>query len=152
MNLIVKIIGMLFIMFSGTAIGFYRSYSYIRRTEQLKKIHSGMQTLKQKINFGADELSQILGESFINCGAIKVNGSRAMAVENGITKEDKRVIDDFFSQLGTNVCQLECKRIDLYTGLIGERIKDAQKCVNEKAKIWRTFGFCGALALCILII
>ena len=152
MNIIVKIIGMLFIMFSGTAIGFYRSYTYIKRVEQRKKVHSGMENLKQKINFGADELPEILSDSFKDCGAVRVNGSRAKAVEYGINGEDKRIINEFFLSLGSAVGKRECERIEMYMDLMSNRINSAQKIVNEKSKLWRTFGFCGALALCIMII
>ena len=149
---ILKFSGCLLIAFTGTAYGFLKAHRLQMRAKQLEYICNQMCTLKSYLQMGNSELERLFQICFNDKSIFQVDKDRITVISGELLKEDKSVIEEFFSQLGENSVLGELERIDVYYELLMGKREQAKQNAQNEAKLWQTMGICIGLAGSIFLI
>ncbi len=151
-----KLILCMVIVVSSTLGGFYFSNKLSKRKTVLESFELELMNTSTKIRYNCTALSRVFENNFMG---YTFDDSRPFSVQwcemlkgyiNILTGEDIRVLSDFSKNVGTLDLSGELSNINLYIELIRERIKDAEKNIETKSKLYQTFG--ASLGLCIAIL
>lgn len=147
-----KILGIMSVIVCFSGFGFLKANLLSRRVTKLKLINEGLQMLTELISYSAEEIEYALERSFSACGSITVKNRRALCEDSELTDEDKRIINDMFSRLGSGDREAEINRIELCRGLVDLQLKSARDECNQKSKIYKALGVCAGLVVGIFIL
>lgn len=147
-----KIIGIIGVVLSLSGFGFLKASLLSRRVSKLRLILEGLQILTELISYSGEEIERALIKSFPSCAFITIKNRRAVCEDMELTAEDKRIINDMFSRLGSGEREVELNRIELCRGLIELQLKSAQDEYSQKSKIYKALGVCSGLAVGIFIL
>lgn len=147
-----KILGIIGVILSLSGFGFLKANSLSHRVTKLKLICEGLQILSELISYSGEEIERALIKSFSSCPFITVKNRRAVCEDTELAAEDKRIINDMFSRLGSGDREAELNRIELCRGLIELQLKSAQDEYQQKSKIYKALGVCAGLAAGIFIL
>ena len=149
---ITKLIGVLLIVLSCSAVGFLKSKSVCLRVKKLKLLHSGINSLFEYIEQDKYELKPAIENAFLKCNFITFENSNICCIDNDLTIEDKNLINDFLKSLGCSSKKSDCDRIKAFASLVQKNLTTAETERVQKSKIYQSFGVCIGLALGILLI
>ncbi len=148
---VIKFVGVVLIVISGAFIGFFKSNKLVRRQEKLLLFSDGVNELHNYIDQGELELRSALDKAFSKCNFLKFKDCNILCDDNDL-KNDKRLIEDFFAQLGYSSKKLECDRIDLFKLKLKSKLNEAHNDVVQKCRIYITLGICFGLIVGILLV
>ena len=137
-----KILGLLSLVFSGTALGFYKSYLLGLRQKRLLEICNGLDKLALLITSSVKDLDVLLRESF--------KGGNMDTF--GLLNSDKEILDNLISTLGISNRKREYDNVILCKKLLEKQFYEAKEDYNSLSKLYRSLGFLGGLFLCIFLI
>lgn len=152
MYITLKIIGILFILFSSVFFGYCKSINFKKRVIELKNIHSGTLRLKEYIQNCPAEIENIYNSCYGSCSDVEYLNGKITTKEGSLSKEDYELLNEFFNLLGASDLKSECARIDLYLELIKKQISFAESDAEQGSKIWQTCSICVGIGISILII
>lgn len=136
-----KIFGLLSILISCTAFGFYKSYTLGLRCRKLSELCVSLEKLSCFINTSFKDLDVLIKDSFGG----KIN-------TDGISKEDKEILDKLFSEIGISDREYDFKSILLAKALLEKQLKVAEDDCKRLSKLYNSLGFLCGLSLCIFLI
>lgn len=136
-----KIFGLLSILVSCTAFGFYKSYTLGTRCRKLSELCVSLEKLSYFINSSFKDLDVLINDSF--GGKIKTDG---------ILKTDKEILEKLFSEIGISDRERDFKSILLAKGLLEKQLASAEDDRKRLSKLYNSMGFLGGLSLCIFLI
>lgn len=136
-----KIFGLLSVLISSTALGFYKSYTLNLRCRKLSEFCVSLEKLSHFITSSFKDLELLLRESF--GGEIDTSG---------ISKEDKEILEKLFSEIGISDRQRDCNNVLMYKNLLEKQLETAEDDCKRLSKLYNSLGFLGGLSLCIFLI
>lgn len=170
-----KLIGSIIIILSGTMIGFAQSNKLIEKKELLYDLKNTVMLLRGEIRYS----NSVMGQAFSNISAkIKepfktflLNCSKAIEQYDGQTLSDiwneeidntlsKSVLDgkhiEKLKELGKNLgfldLQMQLSYIDKYIEELDNDIKENEVKIKDNCKLYKTFGIMGGILVVIIII
>ena len=141
MRLLFKISGFILIILTTTAIGFLKSNTLNIRYKKLCNLKGAISDLKQRIRMGCGEIDKLVSISF-----------KDLTDYYGLEKNDIKLIETFFKEIGMLDTESECERCDLYISLLDTQIINAQKNCQELGKLYKSIGFMSGLFFCIFFL
>ncbi len=147
----IKILGLLLILTATTLFGFYKSNSLIIRSKKLGKITHSLGKLAQLVRCGSGELENVLLYSFSSDILTYKNGE-VKIFNQYLLKEDLKIFDNFFLEIGMNDRESEYKKIMLYKALFEKQLKAAEDNVSRLSKLYNSLGFLTGVSICIFLI
>lgn len=142
MKLLFKISGFCLIIFTTTAIGFFKANSLNLRHKKLCSIHNGIANLKEHIRLHSGELDRLLKISFESYPISYI----------GLQKEECVLIDDFFQNIGMSDTTAEYERCELYMSLIKSKADEVKNQYKELNRLYKSLGFLSGLFICIFFL
>ena len=136
-----KIFGLLSVLISSTALGFYKSYTLNLRCRKLSEFCVSLEKLSHFITSSFKDLDFLLRESF--GGEIDTSG---------ISKEDKEILEKLFSEIGISDRQRDCNNVLMHKNLLEKQLETAEDDCKRLSKLYNSLGFLGGLSLCIFLI
>ena len=137
-----KVLGLLSLVVSGTALGFYKSYLLFQRQKQLLEICNGLERLALLITSSVKDLDVLFKESF--------KGEKIDTF--GLLNRDKEILENLISSIGISNRKREYDNVILCKNLLEKQFLEAKEEHNSLSKLYRSLGFLGGLFLCIFFI
>ena len=142
MTLLFKLSGFLLIIITTTALGFLKSNELASRHKKLISIHKSISVLKEQIRLGGGEIDRLIDLSF------NTNPKNYKHLE----KDDIKILEDFFSDIGMSDTKSEYSRCELYMNLLSTKIEDANKKYRELNRLYKSIGLFSGIFICIFLI
>ncbi len=139
---ILKIIGFMLTVISSLLFGFYKVCGLKARRDALAEFCRAMEVLKDNLGFGLKELPRLFSECFHSCGFLEIAGDYVNLTDDSLSKEDKKIINEFFLEAGRLDGERECERTQLYIGLVEKQLRDAEDNLLNEGKLWKTLSLC----------
>ena len=137
-----KVLGLLSLVVSGTALGFYKSYLLFQRQKQLLEICNGLERLALLITSSVKDLDVLFKESF-----------KSEKIDTfGLLNSDKEILENLILTLGISNRKREYDNVILCKNLLEKQFLEAKEEHNSLSKLYRSLGFLGGLFLCIFFI
>lgn len=169
MFLILKFIILILILLICSQIGTIKAKSFTDRVDELKKVKSGLEVFRSKIEFTYEpigeiffEISKIIYDNKTNIFQntiyymknSNVNEAWNQAVEENIClkKEDKFTIKMFGKLLGKTDKSGQINEINVTTKLLDRLIENAEKEREKNYKLFKTLGTTVGIGICIILI
>ena len=137
-----KVLGLLSLVVSGTALGFYKAYLLFQRQKQLLEICNGLERLALLITSSVKDLDVLFKESF--------KGEKIDTF--GLLNRDKEILENLISSIGISNRKREYDNVILCKNLLEKQFLEAKEEHNSLSKLYRSLGFLGGLFLCIFFI
>ena len=137
-----KVLGLLSLVVSGTALGFYKSYLLFQRQKRLLEICNGLERLALLITSSVKDLDVLFKESF--------KGEKIDTF--GLLNSDKEILENLISSIGISNRKREYDNVILCKNLLEKQFLEAKEEYNSLSKLYRSLGFLGGLFLCIFLI
>lgn len=141
MRLLFKLSGFILVILTTTAIGFLKSNTLNIRYKKLCNLKGAICDLKQRIRMGCGEIDKLVSISF-----------KDSTDYYGLEKNDIKLIETFFEEIGMMDTESECERCDIYISLLDTQIISAQKNCHELGKLYKSVGFMSGLFFCIFFL
>lgn len=140
--LILKMLGFMLTLISSLLFGFNKVSNLKARRDALAELCRDMEVLKDNLGFGLKELPRLLRECFHSCGFLEITGDYVNITGDSLSKEDKKIINEFFLEAGRLDGDRECERARLYIGLLNKQLRDAEEKLLNEGKLWKTLSLC----------
>jgi stage III sporulation protein AB len=172
--MLLKIIGSLFIIIAGSALGFNIAARYTERPRQIRQLIACLASLKAYISYAAIPLPEalvsctggskgIISEFFLRtasiltkCGWLTPREAMEEAVHevSGLVLEKPEL--ELLSVLGANLGAIDRIEQEKYLNMIQEQLRqleaEAAHISGQNSKMYRYLGICGSLAIVILLV
>ncbi len=153
MPLLMKIIGIAFIVFSTTAVGVNLSVGLKNRVKTLRWFIGATDEIGEKIRYTSAELGYIVGSIYGVEKYLEIKAPFSVTLKkNEMDEQDKKIINEFFSQLGMGDSESQIKRCQNYKRQLMRQSEDADKQLREKSKLYKMLGFFGGLTIAIVLL
>ncbi|MBQ6885151.1 MAG: stage III sporulation protein AB [Clostridia bacterium] len=146
-----KIFGVVLIVASSAYAGILKSGRLVKRYEKLSLVSDGVDELYNYIGQGEFELERAIKNAFCKCDFLRFQSGDILCDDDTL-KNDKKMIEEFFKQLGHSSKKIECDRIDLFKFKLKSQLNEAQNDIAQKGRIYKTLGVCFGLIIGILLI
>lgn len=149
--MIVKLIGAASVIIAGTYIGFDKSAVLEKRLSTLRNILRMFDETEILMNYGAFTTGEILERlSESECFEKIIN--KDSSVTRCLAEDEKMLINEYFSQLGTTDLQGQLSALKMYKTAFAEKFNDLKAVKNEKCRLYRTMGILAALFVCVILV
>lgn len=149
--LLFKIAGLIFVILASSLLGFYEANSLKKRVYKLSSICISLSKLAQFIHNGSGELNRLLSLSFEK-DVLYITDDVSVFDKSFLKKTDIQLFESFLKEAGMSDSQTEYKRILTYKSLFENQREQAQKRVDELARLYSSLGFLTGIAICIFFI
>lgn len=172
--LVIKIIGCLMVMLSGTSIGFLAAGEVLKRIEDLNAFRTIAFLIQGDIRFNHSELPETLANistrhksrlsAFLNYIADELNKHNGLsfyeiweyASENklnltALSKEDKSLFMDFGKSMGMQERTSQIDIIEHFINEIDTKLTELRTSSDAKKKLYKTLGFLSGLFIIIVL-
>lgn len=137
-----KFLGLLSLVISATAMGFYKSYLLGLRKRKLLDICNGLDKLARLIVSSVKDLDILLKECFKG-GEIDTFG---------LLNSDKEILENLIFTIGISNRKREYDNVILCKKLLEKQYADAKEEYESLSKLYRSLGFLGGVFVCIFLI
>ena len=150
--LLMKILGAVFLCITGTATGINALSRLKKRADALDWYYKAAAQIGSRIRGTAAELYDIISTLYGKNEYLSV--SRPFKVNfkgDFLSAEDRQIISEFFSSLGSENIEAEVRRCEMYSNILRERYKSAKNEYTQKSKLYKMLGLFSGLAVAIII-
>lgn len=171
----IKLLGALLILLSGTAVGFLQAAKYVDRSKELRILIHALQRLETEINYGhtplpdaftvtaaaieqpIQELFQLTATMIRSEQELSLNEAWSQAVEKcwihtSMKTREKEVLLRMGSVLGMSDAEDQQKHLQLAQMQLKAEEETAREEQDKFAKMWRSLGALGAVLIVILMV
>jgi hypothetical protein len=141
-RLLFKFLGLICLLLCCTAFGFLKANSLKCRLDSLQKIKNGLLSLKERLRLHSGDKNRLITGCFGDTNKLLKN----------LTDEDKKLWDEFFSQLGSSDTKNEYERCASFITLFDNKITILSGEVIEQQRLYKSLGFFGGIFICIFFI
>lgn len=152
MTVILKIVGIFALFLSATALGFYAAAKAEMSFKNINLFIGYITELRDRILYEGSEITELIEKIFSGGELIRLQDGKVLINECGISKDDRKTLEEYFSRLGSTERQGEINRAELCLTLLNESRKKLAEDTKEKSKLYRILGVCGGILGCILVI
>lgn len=155
---IFRLILALSVVFSSAFIGMHLSRRLSRRRELLQEFVKLLTAASLKISYTGSDLASVFSENF---AGVSFQSDRAFTdqwrewigrMRDSLKRDDLALLEQFAEGLGTTDSDAQQKHFCMYTELLGEQLKDAQKELEQKGRIYRILPLSAGAVLALFII
>lgn len=150
--LLIKLLGVLLLVFAGGAYGFLAASLLEKRATALREIHSKTNALKERIRGDFGELPALLNLCYKDCPHLEIKGARVRVLAGILRAEDIELLEEFFAELGALDKEGEYSRICVFQSILNAQYEKARREATQKSRLIKTAGISVGLGLGILII
>lgn len=153
-----KILLCIVIVLSSTVLGFYYSNRLYRRKEILQLFINNLKVAQTHIRYESCNICEVFCDKFpqFTFDSEKVFFSQWAELlkiyETFLTKSDIKLLTSFAKNLGKTDVSGEISHIQMYIELLNTCVNEAEKSINSKSKLYRTFGVSVGLLISIMLI
>ncbi len=133
---------MILIITSFSGLGLTLSHTLCNRVEVLRELQKAVEEAKDSISYSRLESKRIIEN---------IKNKHTRIFEREINREDKKILDNFLSQLGSTDTASQLQFCNSTLNDIKRNLADALKDKNEKSKLYATLGICAGISVSILI-
>lgn len=171
----IKLIGALLILLSGTAVGFIQATKYIDRPKELRTLIHALQRLETEIDYGHTPLPEaftIMAKSIdapinrlFQSMAYLLQGDEELSLQEAWTRaidenwsstslknREKEVLLRIGSVLGMSDSENQRKHLELARIQLKAEEASAREEQDKFVKMWRSLGVLGAVLIVILMV
>ncbi len=141
-RLLFKFLGLICLLLCCTAFGFLKANSLKCRLDALQKIKNGLLSLKERLRLHSGDKERLINTCFPNINKLM----------QSLNEDDKRLWNEFFSQLGSSDTQNEYERCLAFITLFDNKITALAGDVGEQQRLYKSLGFFSGVFLCIFFI
>lgn len=152
MTVIFKITGLLLIFLTSASFGFYLAFKNENQLKNLNLFISYILELRDRILYNGGEIEELISKIFVTKGLITLNDGRVLIEKSSVREKDQKVLEEFFSKLGSTEQSSEIDRADLCLSRLKQSQKELTKETQEKSRLYKILGVCCGLLGCILVI
>jgi stage III sporulation protein AB len=156
--MVLKYIGLFLSFMFFTALGVFKSHRLSLRKEQINEILIFLNKISTSIRYKNDDIFSLV-ECCVSSSLAPLKnvnkdyGNYEKAISNlPFNKEDKALLKDFFSQLGTTDVEGQLSHIELYKEFFSEHYERAKSDIEKKSKLYRMSGLFAGLAFVVMFI
>ncbi len=142
MNVLLKFLGLTFILLVCTILGFIKAFSLKNRLENLNQIKDGLLKLREHLRLHSGNKNRLINICF----------KPAVEGLSGLTKPDKELWNNFLSEFGKADTKGEYERCTAYISLFDNLILNATNEYNQQQKLYKSLGFLGGLFICVFFL
>ena len=141
-RLLFKFLGLICLLLCCTAFGFLKANSLKYRLDSLQKIKNGLLSLKERLRLHSGDKERLINACFPNINKLM----------QSLNEDDKRLWNEFFSQLGSSDTKTEYERCASFITLFDNKITVLSGEVSEQQRLYKSLGFFSGIFLCIFFI
>ena len=145
-----KLAGLTGVVIIGTLVGLLFSSAMRQRQKRLGAVCLFIEELSDCIRRGM-ELGTILSEKGRAAG-ISFEGLRPVISREGLSREDAKLLEEFFTPLGLGDTDSQLKRCEVYLELLRRQEAAAIAQAKEKSGLYGRLGFFAGLFIAIMLI
>ncbi len=170
-----KILGILLIILSGTAIGFKASDNIVLQNEMLKRLKKMIVILRGEIKYSNSHLGQALvnvsekiaapydgfliyvSDKLSECSGRGFNeiwkeGTTEKLNDTGLSKKQLNNIAELGDTLGFLDKEMQLSAFDLFVERLDEEIRDNNDKMKDNCKLFKYLGVMGGILVVLLIV
>lgn len=163
--LMLKLIGLLMLIVTGTYIGFSKSRCLSNRVDFLEEYIGFLSYIETQVRYSSDCIVNILDDydsknrlNFIDCCLLKMNNG-AVFIKSwnesideipdsvGLKNEDKNLLRSFGNELGKSDIEGQISHCKLYQKLTSQKLEEARMQKQQKYRLYQMLG--ASLGLCV---
>lgn len=168
MFLVLKIIGMVLIVFSGFTVGNYFSHNLYARRDFLNKLIVYLSNLSINIRYNSANIFSVstLSADASNLECFKFeniasnisfteqwkNKINTLPKSHSLVPADTKLLNEFGFELGKTDIEGQLKHIEMYKLIFEKQLNDAEKDIKQKSKLYRTIGLFAGTTIALMII
>ena len=162
---IFKIIGIVLIIISGAFIGNYFASKITNNKLALKDIILLFTELENNITFKKDNILLAIKKANKSCcfDVISIQSNKLdykeyiddildNKLQDFFTKKQFTMLQESLHQMGDSIIKVEKSKFSYYISYFEQELKAAKETEEKNAKLYRSLGFCGAIAVAIFLI
>lgn len=146
-----KITGLLLVFLVSYGFGALKSLELKKREENLRGIVASLNELSSRIMLSDYKISELINLCFCENTVITDNKTGKLEIK-GLEKGDKRLLEEFFCDLGMRDSKTEQERISLYSELFKGRLSEAISESASLCKLYNALGVLCGIFLCIFFL
>lgn len=146
-----KTIGLLLVFFMSYGFGALKSLELKKREESLRGIVASLNELSSRIMMSDSKISELISLCFCENTVGTDNKTGAVKIK-GLKNGDKRLLEEFFCDLGMRDSKTEQERISLYSELFKGRLSEAISESASLCKLYNALGVLCGIFLCIFFL
>lgn len=150
--IIIKIAGFTLLISTATALGFYAAAKGENQLKNLNQFIIYITELRDRIMYDGSEIYLLINKIFGDSKLLCFKDGKFTLNNINIRCEEKRILDEFFSNLGTTEQQGEISRAEFCIISLKERQKQISKEIYEKSRLYRILGICSGILVSIIFI
>lgn len=152
MTLIFKLTGLLLIFFTSASFGFYSAFKSENNLKNLNLFISYILELRDRILYNGGEIEELISKIFLTKGLVTLKDGRVLIEKGSVREKDLKVLDEFFSKLGSTEQSSEIDRADLCLSRLKQSQTELTLETQEKSRLYKILGVCCGLLGCILVV
>ncbi|MCH5201746.1 MAG: stage III sporulation protein AB [Oscillospiraceae bacterium] len=156
--MLIKISGLILAFVFFSSIGFYQSYKLKKRKDNLCTILLFLNRMCTSIQYRNDDLfllvSKCCDDILTPLKEVKSDTSEYSQKISALplNKEDKTLLEKFFSGLGTSDIDGQIRHISLYTNFFNELYEKSKTDIEKKSKLYTLSGVFAGLTFVVMFI
>lgn len=152
MTVIFKTIGLILIFLTGALGGFYIAFKNENELKNLNLFISYILELRNRILYNGGEIEELIRKIFVKKELITLNDGKILISDRVVRKKDLKILEEFFTKLGSTEQSSEIARADLCLSRLKESQKELSAEISEKSRLYRILGVSFGILGCILVI
>lgn len=146
-----KIFGLAILFLSCALFGFFKSFELKRREENLRGIISSLNELSARIKTQNTSIASLVERCFSK-NVVRIEVETGEFTVMGLEKQDKTLLEEFFSDIGMRESDAEHERTRLYCGLFKERLAVVSEECSSLCRLYNTLGILFGVFICIFFL
>lgn len=168
-----KILGLLCVVGSASAVGFGFAAGVRRQAEQLRALQTALGQMKNETAYRMTPLPELLAQAgaqtegavgavFSRCAAelrrrtstVQFAMQTALSHTPGLAlpQSAQRALLALSASLGKFDVDGQCRAIDLAASRVGEALEDVEQASRARCRSYRTLGVCAGLAIAVILL
>lgn len=149
--LLLKISGLLILLFCSVTIGFIKSEQLILRKNKLNNFCKGFTILKERIRYGEGEIEPLILKSFEE-NLFYSKGNTIKVNKDYLQNYEITLIEEYLDIAGMSDPNSEFEKCKMYHHLLNEQYKKAETECTSLCKLYKTVGLLGGIFICIFFL
>lgn len=159
----IKLVGMIAVISCCGALGVRRSSELRRRLRELRLLEQSLFDISAALEYGCSSTAEIVRmlrsggrlSFFAELDHMDLKGSVEQSEEFvclAVTSEEKQIVIDVFSALGTSDLETQLAMIEFNKRRLEAAAKECERECSNKCRLYNSLGFLGGIFISLLII
>jgi hypothetical protein len=149
--LILKILGLITVFAVSCLLGFYKSVGLKVKADRIYSLIRSLEKMAEYIRLGNLEILLLIEKCF-DKELVFVKENKIYTNKDILDKESIKIIEEFFSAIGTGDKKAEYERTFIYKNMLEKEYNEAYKVYKEQGRLYNTLGVLGGLFLILFLV